>query len=350
MNPIVFSSGIPRLLRGRVLKSAEGELFLKTPKGSFPVQLEGQSIPLGEEFAFKFLRHEPGRVILTPLSQWEYWQEALPFLKELPGAGSGCKEWESWIRAAVRQGLPLDKEVLLSLRRWSLTAEKNWGIKVDPEVFAFLLRKNLPVTPGSILLSLYLLFPRVQKEVWLNALPRPKGEQRGDEETGRQLLELITSGLAKATGREESGEGRRGLWTGILRAAAKFLTGQACQDEAFPHLAFYLSPRPEKTAGWVGRGTGEGDGEKGYSFRLTWHSKVLGQVEITGVERKEELDLLIGLERTAMESRPEVLRGCKEIQSYLENRGWKVKNLFFSQLNGKKQERSFIPPRIDGWI
>src|SRR5690554_5512085 len=128
MNQITHSYGIPRLLRGRVVKSAAGELLLKTPKGSFPVKLEGQPIPLGKEFAFKFLRQEPGRVILTPLSQWEYWQEALPFLQELPGAD--CDEWESWIRAAVRQGLPLDKEVLFSIRRWSLTAEKDWGVKV----------------------------------------------------------------------------------------------------------------------------------------------------------------------------------------------------------------------------
>ena len=97
MNLITNAYGIPRLLRGRVVKSPAGELLLKTPEGSFPVKLEGRPIPLGEEFAFKFLRQEPGRVILTPLSSWEYWQEALPFLKELPGAdregeaGSRCR-------------------------------------------------------------------------------------------------------------------------------------------------------------------------------------------------------------------------------------------------------------------
>lgn len=323
-------------------------MLLKTPEGSFPVKLEGRPIPLGEEFAFKFLRQEPGRVILTPLSSWEYWQEALPFLKELPGADS--EEGEAWIRAAVRQGLPLGKEVLFFIRRWSLTAEKDWGVKVNPEVFAFLFRKMLPVTPGSVLLSLYLLYPRVQKEVWLKARPFlfSPGEQDGEEETVRRLVEFIIAGREKAAEPEEKEEGLRSLWTGLLRAAARFLAEDACRDQVFPHWVFYLSPGPEQVAGWAGRGTEE---EKGYSFHLTWHSPVLGRVEITGVERKEELSLLIATESTAAGSRPEVLKELKEIKSYLENRGWKVKHLFFSQLNGgEKEEETFVPPRIDGWM
>lgn len=349
-----FPAGIPRLLRGQLIKSADGGLFLKTTKGFFPVKLEGEPIPLGEEFAFKFLRHEPGRVVMTRLSQWEYWREALPFLTELPGTDA---EWQNLLQAAVRQGLPLEKEILLSLRRWVLTAEKNWGVKVDPEVFAFLLSKNLPVTPGSILLTLYLLFPRVQKEVWLNAHAFPKETRngRGEEIQGR-LLSFFVSALAKAAGKEENGTGLRGFWTGLLRTTAKFLAGQARQDENLPQMVVCLSPEPEKTVRWEGRGPAKGDREeKGYSFRLTWRSQVLGRVEVTGVERKEEVELLIAVEEVLVKTQPAAWKSLQEFKSYLEDKGWKVKQVVFSKITDGEKTRaraaeSFMPPRVDGWV
>ncbi len=344
-----FPTGIPRLLRGQLVKGEEGQLFLKTAKGFFPVKLEGEPIPLGREFAFKFLRYEPGPVVMTRLSTWEYWQEALPFLKELPGDEG---EWQKLLQAALRQNLPLEKELLLSLRRWVLTAEKKWGVSVDPEVFAFLLKKNLPVTPGSIIAALYLLFPRVQREIWLNAHgfygKTPGGEV---EETREQLFSFFTSALAKAAGRGEEGAGGQGLWTGLLRMAARFLAGQAAQDETLPQMVVCLSPEPEKTVRWEGRGPAGGEEkEKGYSFRLTWHSRVLGRVEVAGVAREDEVELLVAVEKAQAEAEPEAWRALQELKSYLDDRGWKVKQVLFSKVAEGEEKAEPMPPRVDGWV
>jgi len=60
-----FPTGIPRLLRGQLVKGEEGRLFLKTAKGVLPVRLEGEPIPLDREFTFKLLRYDPGRVVIA---------------------------------------------------------------------------------------------------------------------------------------------------------------------------------------------------------------------------------------------------------------------------------------------
>ncbi|NLY89348.1 MAG: hypothetical protein GX085_06975 [Firmicutes bacterium] len=344
-----FPTGIPRLLRGQLVKGEEGRLFLKTARGFFPVKLEGEPIPLGQEFTFKFLRHEPGRVVMTRLSPWEYWQEALPFLKELPG---NEEEWQKLLQAALRQNLPLEKDILLSLRRWVLTAEKKWGVSVDPQVFAFLLKRNLPVTPGSILATLYLLFPRVQKEIWLNAHAFPGKTPGGeDEETGKRLISFFTSALAKAGGKGEDGAGLRRLWTGLLRMATKFLAVQAGKDEGLPQMVVCFSPGPEKTVRWEGRGTAEGDErEKGYSFRLTWNSQVLGRVEVAGVAREEEAELLVAVEKAWAEAQPEAWRALQELKPYLEDRGWRIKQVLFSRITEGEEKAEPMPPRVDGWV
>ena len=349
-----FPTDIPRLLRGQLVKGEEGRLFLKTAGGSFPVKLEGEPIPLGQEFTFKFLRYEPGRVVMTRLSPWDHWQEALPFLKDLPG---NEEEWQRLLQAALRQNLPLEKEVLLSLRRWVLTAEKKWGVSVDPQVFAFLFKRNLPVTPGSILAALYLLFPRVQKEIWLNAHAFPGRPREGEKEEAKEeerLLSFFTSALAKLAGKAEEEDGRagsRGLWTGLLRAAAKFLAAQAAQDEALPQMVVCLSPEPEKTVRWEGRGQPAGDErEKGYSFRLTWNSGALGWVEVAGVAREEEVELLVAVEKTRAELQPGAWRALQELKSHLEERGWKVKQVLFSKITEGEEKTELIPPRVDGWV
>lgn len=344
-----FPTGMPGFLRGQLVKGEEGRLFLKTAKGFFPVKLEGEPIPLGQEFTFKFLRHEPGRVVMARLSSWEYWQEALPFLKELPGDD---EEWQKLLQAALRQNLPLEKDVLLSLRRWVLTAEKKWGVSVDPEVFAFLLKKNLPVSPGSILTALYLLFPRVQKEIWLNAHAFPGKTPGGEEEeAGERLFSFFTSVLAKAAGKGEDGAGLRGLWSGLLRVATKFLAAQATQDETLPQVVVCLSPGPEKTVRWEGRGPAEDDErEKGYSFRLTWNSRVLGRVEVAGVAREDEVELLVAAEKAWAEAQPEAWRALHELKSYLGDKGWKVKQVLFSKITEGEEKAEPMPPRVDGWV
>src|SRR5690554_211593 len=164
MNGIMGSNGFPGFINGKLTKNDQGELVLTTESRSIPVRLEGASIPLGKEVVFKFLRAEPGRLLLTPLSQWESLEENLPFLKNIPLAERG--EWEALIKAAVQEKLPLDQDVISAMRKWSLTAEKSWGVKVAPEVFAFLIRKGLPVAPATALWALYVRYPSVQKEVW----------------------------------------------------------------------------------------------------------------------------------------------------------------------------------------
>ena len=164
MTGIMNSTDFPRFINGKLTKTTEGELFLKTSSGSISVRIEGASVPLDQEAFFEFLRAEPGRLLLTPLTEWESLQQALPFLKGLPQAEPGT--WEGLVKAAVAEGLPLDQEVLLSLRKMSLTAEKSWGVKVAPRVFAFLLSKELPVTQATVLWALYTRYPAVQKEIW----------------------------------------------------------------------------------------------------------------------------------------------------------------------------------------
>src|SRR5690554_4139606 len=164
MNGIMGSNGLPGFINGKLTQNDQGVLVLTTESRSIPVRLEGASIPLGKEVVFKFLRAEPGRLLLTPLSQWESLEENLPFLKNIPLAERDA--WEALIKAAVQEKLPLDQDVLSALRKWSLTAEKSWGVKVAPRVFAFLIGKDFPITPATVLWALYARYPSVQKEIW----------------------------------------------------------------------------------------------------------------------------------------------------------------------------------------
>lgn len=226
MNPIITSETGVRLLQGIVTRSPNGEFFLRTAAGSTRVTIEGASVPLGEEVIFKFLRQEPGRLILTPLSRWEALEESLPFLKELPASDRGS--WEGIIRAAMGEGLPLEKKILLSLRKWSLTAEKEWGVVVHPKVFAFLLAKDLPVRPATIIWALYSKFPSVQKEVWrlaAEALPSLYGGvalPAGEAPSGNDLLEILTALLKNL-----AGEGGGVNFTGTGEAGTASRTGEA---------------------------------------------------------------------------------------------------------------------------
>ena len=123
------------------------------------------------------------------------------------------------------------------------------------------------------------------------------------------------------------------------------------QDETLPQMVVCLSPEPEKTVRWEGRGPAGGEEkEKGYSFRLTWHSRVLGRVEVAGVAREDEVELLVAVEKAQAEAKPEAWRALQELKSYLDDRGWKVKQVLFSKVAEGEEKAEPMPPRVDGWV
>lgn len=493
MTEIMNSTAFPRFINGKLTKTTAGELFLKTSSGSIPVRIEGASVPLDQETLFEFLRAEPGRLLLTPLTEWESLQHALPFLKGMPQAEPGI--WEGLVKAAVAEELPLDQEVLLSLRKMSLTAEKSWGVKVAPRVFAFLLRKELPVTQATVLWALYTRYPAVQREVWHQlwlsqeegAPAQAPGEdspssggtpgfKQGEEVrtnflhgksgqdlavTIKNLLKLLGEGrketsapprrghlqdqqvtsasaeavqapeaAAKGVSRElsdvhlfstseqvgedagptgtEKGMGQSGetlppgldspqksgerrgkgpvappqdktverlkpesasevnpeeevmektlkgkagqihdpkeMWTEILKESSRFLAVQSKEDQSLAQLIFCLFPRQEQEIRCEARGDHRSERGRGYSFRLSYHSQELQEVELIGAYTKSGLELLIEVEDVSR-----LQPHFSDLKDFLTGRGWSVKRIRVAERNKQSKERT-LPPRIDGWV
>lgn len=494
MTGIINSASYPRFINGKLTKTIEGDLFLKTSSGSIPVRIEGASVPLGQEVLFEFLRAEPGRLLLTPLTEWESLRQALPFLEGMSQAEQGT--WEELVKAAVQEGLPLDQDVLLSLRKWSLTAEKSWGVKVAPQVFAFLLNKGLPVTQATVLWALYTRYPAVQKEIWRQlwltqkqddpaqtlgqSLPEHKGapaqalNQGGMVRTPSESWQKIAAtikGLAELLGEGEkniptlnrtsqsqqgktspTGEGflpdgpgktpgvikgviqdppevllfsseksdeestgptgagkgieqfgeklpldadrpqqsaeMRGkvstrpheeaidrqkpeitpesdqeevedeilkgkaeytydpkeMWTEILRESSRFLAAQSREDQTLAQLILCLFPHRDKEVLWESRGQDQTEQENGYSFRLSYHSQELQEVEIIGAYAKSGLELLIEVEDISR-----LQPHFADLKDFLASRGWNIKRIRVAEKKQGPKERT-IPQRIDGWV
>lgn len=479
MTGIMNSTSYPRFINGKLTKTIEGELFLKTSSGSIPVRIEGASVPLDQEVLFEFLRAEPGRLLLTPLTEWESLRQALPFLEGMSQAEQGT--WEELVKAAVQEGLPLDQDVLLSLRKWSLTAEKSWGVKVAPQVFAFLLNKGLPVTQATALWALYARYPTIQKEIWRqlwstqgqddpvqtagqslsghtgapaqtvnqDGLIPPSTESPQEIATAiKGLIKLLHEGgdtpdqtpqsqqgktltgektqrvdqdspdvlffsvekpdeqsasptgagkvieqfgekypldadgpqqSTKMSGRvstrpqaevaekenpeftpesdqKEEAEGKiiktkvertydpKEMWSEILRGSSRFLAAQSREDQTLAQLVLCLFPHREKEIRWEARGQGRTGQEEGYSFRLSYHSQELQEVEIIGVYAKSGLELLIEVEDISR-----LQPHFTDLKDFLANRGWNIKRIRVAE---KKQgpKEGLIPKRIDGWV
>ncbi len=366
--PTIFTTH--RFLKGMLVEGKDGQVVLKTDNGFIPVQLEGSMPPFGREIIFQVIREEPGKIVLSPYHM-ESITEKLPFLRDL--FGNNLQAAFELLQALTNENLPLTREVFADLKKWMLTAEKVWGVKVDPRVFAFLRAKELPVTPQTVLWALYALFPSVQRELWWMT---EKGQElaqhwlavwRGTKKTDSPQSvgvspdpEALTGDLAERvfnflTGLRGLVKKHYGFYSSsgkvekeqLLRQAVTFLEALARNDSSLPHFLFYLfSEDGQPQVRWEGRGSKAGKaGSSGeFSFRLIYQSASLGEVEITGVRNQAGLQLKVRTENSL------ALKQFPALRSFLEQKGWLISRFQVeSGAEDCRQER-FIPLQVEGWL
>ena len=66
--------------------------------------------------------------------------------------------------------------------------------------------------------------------------------------------------------------------------------------------------------------------------------------------REDEVELLVAVEKAQAEAKPEAWRALQELKSYLDDRGWKVKQVLFSKVAEGEEKAEPMPPRVDGWV
>ena len=341
-----YQLGSKGFIKGQLEQSKDGRVVLRTKQGVFPVKVEGETVPLGEEVVFRLLREEPGLVVLSPY-RLETLGEALPFFKEL-FAGEEVLG-RKLLLAALQENLPLTREVLFNLKKGLITAEKQWGVKTHPRAVAFLQARNLPLAPRTLLWALYILFPSVQKVMWQQTSDQPpilpfstkkevdKGAEAGEKNTAvttkDELLEVV------------------------FREARTFLRHQAHRDPGLPHHLFYYFPPTQAEIRWVGRGfasldqTGEEEdnehreqNQPRYAFCLAYQSPVFGKLEIIGVNNQSGLNLKVLAASSVLSQ-----NYFAGLQAYLEDKGWPVRSVEFEEYQ-VEEEANFQPLRIDGWL
>lgn len=362
--PTMFATH--RLLKGILAQRSNGQVVLKTDQGNIPVQLEGSEAPFGREIIFRVIREEPGMIVLSPY-HIESLTEALPFLKEL--FRTDQQSALELIQAITNENLPLSREVFTDLKRWMLTAEKVWGVKVHPQAFTFLMAKELPITPKTVLLAIYTLFPSIQKEMWRMT---EKGQQisqgwaeiwRGGQVPARgstvrpedvgprieariftfltELPKVVKKNYANYSfpGKKEKEQ--------MLPQAVTFLEAEARHDLSLPHFLFYLSSEDgRQQVKWEGRGerAGEAEPSGNYSFRLGYQSPTLGAIEVIGVRNPTGLQLTIRAESSL------ALDRLKAMQPYLETKGWSISKFQLESVREIGNKDRSIPLRVDGWL
>ncbi len=352
--------GTHRFVRGKLQRANDGTVVLKTSSGSIPVKIEGNMLPLEQEEIFQLIREEPGLLLLAPYRK-ESLTEVLPFLKEL--LLNNEKEAMHLLQAAINEELPLTKEVFSSLKKWELTAEKIWGVKADPKVFAFLLAKKLPITPRSVIWAVYSLSPSIQKEIWKMAvrggnLPQLLKDREGksmvqNNETGKEILaeelsKQITSLLERLNSKKSVLNINKSKEEEILKEAAKFLEAEASKDPSFPQVVLYLCNEEKNQIRWEGKGFKAADEscKDSFSFRLTYQSPILGDLQISGVNNSTGLNLMVTFEEESRFS----FNYFSELKDLLQSKGWKVKGLHFQHLKKTDKKEKPVPLRVDGWL
>ena len=333
-------------IKGRLEQLKAGHIVLETAEGVFPVKVEGETVPIGEEVVFRLLREEPGLIVLSPYHT-ENLTEALPFFKELFAQDEDLGR--RLIKAAVQESLPLTREVMLTIKKGLIQAEQRWGVKVHPRAIAFLQAQKIPLTPQSLLGALYILFPSVQKVMWQKF--------GGSLKFNPVLEELIQSaqGDQQNTADDKNTDPtKKQSLEEVFRETITFLQRQADQEVTLPHFVFYYFPTADREARWEGRsfaapdpngGEEEGAGrEQGYAFRLEYQSPSLGQIQVYGGNNKSGLNITVMAERSLLDGN--LLTGFR---SYLEDKGWPVRSVQFQEYR-EEGDFSFSPLRIDGWL
>jgi|GEM_PF-3317231 hypothetical protein len=334
-------------IQGHLEQSKDGQVILRTKQGVFPVKVEGEAVPLGEEVVFRLLREEPGLVVLSPY-RLETLEEALPFYKELFAGEEDLGR--RLLLAAVQESLPLTREVFFNLKKGLFTAEKEWGVKIHPRVVAFLQARALPLTPRTLLWALYILFPSVQKVMW---------QRTGEQPPILPFLDKrpVDKGADAAEKNNTAVATKDELLEVVFREAGTFLRHQAQHDPGLPHFLFYFFPTPQKEIRWAGRGfapldqTSDDEGNEGrapnrrrYAFCLAYQSAVFGKLEIIGVNNQFGLKLKVVADGSVLS--PNHFAGLK---AYLEEKGWPVQLVEFEEYQGE-EAAPFQPLRIDGWL
>ena len=345
-----FLMGTRGFIRGQLEQSKDGQVVLRTKQGVFPVKVEGEGVPLGAEIVFRFLREEPGLVVLSPYRPETLW-ETLPFFKELFAGEETLGE--ELLRAAVQENLPLTRDVFINLKKGLIAAEKEWGVKIHPRAVAFLQARAIPLTPRTLLWALYLLFPSAQKVMWQQADEQPPILPFFAKRKAADAEEAKTGEKNSAPLTETEDE----LLAGIFREARIFMQRQANRDPGLPHLLFYYCPAPQREIRWAGRGFApfeqkDGDAEKKecepnpthYAFCLAYQSPVFGNLEILGVNSQSGLNLKVLASRAVLAQN--LFAG---LQAYLEAKGWPVQSVAFEEY--RAEESTVLQPlRIDGWL
>ncbi len=354
-----------RFIKGTLVRSSAGQVILETSKGNFPVKIEGSDAPFDQEIIFRLIHEEPGLLVLSPYHV-ESLFETLPFLKNLffTDEEAGMK----LLQAVVKEGLPLTREVFCDLKKWLLTAEKVWGVKIHPQAFTFLMAKGIPITPKSVLWALYTLFPSVQKELWRMAasseklLPLLTEGRKENFETKqnlslqdaagdsalfkKELLDLFTLLPKHFRDKSSSLHSSDSLVDRLFKDAVKFLEVEARSDQSLPHVLLYLFNEDKPLVRWEGRGSSPAglENNNNFSFRFHFKSALLGKIQVIGVNNKSGLNLMITVERLLSPNY------FQDLKPFLENKGWRIIGVHVQQYNEVKSKGSSLPLRVDGWL
>lgn len=354
-----------RFIKGTLVRSSAGQVILETSKGNFPVKIEGSDAPFDQEIIFRLIHEEPGLLVLSPYHV-ESLFETLPFLKNLffTDEEAGMK----LLQAVVKEGLPLTREVFCDLKKWLLTAEKVWGVKIHPQAFTFLMAKGIPITPKSVLWALYTLFPSIQKELWRMAasseklLPLLTEGRKENFETKqnlslqdaagdsalfkKELLDLFTLLPKHFRDKSSSLHSSDSLVDRLFKDAVKFLEVEARSDQSLPHVLLYLFNEDKPLVRWEGRGSSPAglENNNNFSFRFHFKSALLGKIQVIGVNNKSGLNLMITVERLLSPNY------FQDLKPFLENKGWRIIGVHVQQYNEVKSKGSSLPLRVDGWL